>query len=147
VTATASSTSRLFSARVAITYRSRIRARYSRRLALHDRLLLYPDVTQVMHVESALTHFSYEIAPDLEPGTTFYNKQCGQGGFILGSVLRSNTYEHESGTQKGHYQQYRDKLAEPDVNYAKYAEPLWGRSVRHCRRLRVTFSLASIVAA
>jgi hypothetical protein len=83
-------------------------------------------VTAVRHAEDALVHFSYEIAPDLEQGTTFYSKQCGQGGFILGSVLRSNTYEHESGTQKGHYQQYRDKLAEPAVNYGKYAEPLWG---------------------
>jgi hypothetical protein len=83
-------------------------------------------VTEVRHLEDPLVHFSYEIAPDLEAGTTFYGKQCGQGGFILGSVLRSNTYEHESGTQKGHYQQYRDKLADPAVNYAKYAEPLWG---------------------
>ena len=83
-------------------------------------------VTEVKHAEDPLVHFSYEIAPDLEEGTTFYSKQCGQGDFILGSVLRSNTYEHERGTQKGHYQQYRDKLADPAVNYAKYAEPLWG---------------------
>jgi len=83
-------------------------------------------VTAIRHAEDALVHFSYEIAPDLEPGTTFYARQCGQGGFILGSVYRSNGYEHESGTQKGHYQQYRDKLAEPAVNHAKYAEPLWG---------------------
>lgn len=83
-------------------------------------------VTAIRHAEDAAVHFSYEIAPDLEPGTTFYARQCGQGGFILGSVLRTNTYEHESGTQMGHYQQYRDKLAEAAVNYAKYAEPLWG---------------------
>ena len=83
-------------------------------------------VTTVRHTEDPLVHFSYEIAPDLESGTPFYSKQCGQGGFILGSVLRSNAYEHESGTQRGHYQQYRDKLAEPAVNYAKWAEPLWG---------------------
>ena len=83
-------------------------------------------MTEVKHLEDPLVHFSYEIAPDLEQGTTFYSKQCGQGGFILGSVLLSNTYEHESGTQKGHYQQYRDKLADPAVNYAKYAEPQWG---------------------
>ncbi len=83
-------------------------------------------VTEVQHAEDPLVHFSYEIAPDLEQGTTFDSKQCGQGGFILGSVLRSNAYEHESGTQKGHYQQYRDKLADPTVNYAKYAEPRWG---------------------
>jgi hypothetical protein len=79
-------------------------------------------VTWVKHGEDPLVHFSYEIAPDVESGTTFYSKQCGQGGFILGSVLRSNTYEHESGTQKGHYQQYRDRLADPAVNYAIYAE-------------------------
>jgi hypothetical protein len=44
------------------------------------------------------------------------------GGTPLSLAGRTNTYEHESGTQKGHYQQYRDKLAEPAVNYAKYAE-------------------------
>ncbi len=79
-------------------------------------------VTEVKHHNDALAHFSYEISPDLESGTTFYARQCGLGGFILNSVLRSNTYSHESGTVKGHYQQYRDKLAEPAVNYAKYAE-------------------------
>jgi hypothetical protein len=83
-------------------------------------------VTEVKHVEDPLVHFSYEIAPDLESGTTFYSKQCGQGGFILGSVLLANAYEHESGTQKGHYQQYVDKLAEPAVNYAKHGEQRWG---------------------
>jgi hypothetical protein len=83
-------------------------------------------VTQVRHADWPLTYYQFEISPDYERGTTFYSKQCGQGGFILGSVLRANIYEHESGTQKGHYQQYRDKLAEPTVNYAKYAEPLWG---------------------
>jgi len=60
-------------------------------------------VTEVKHLEDPLVHFSYEIARDLEPGTTFYSRQCEQGGFILGPVLRSNTYEHESGMQKGPY--------------------------------------------
>lgn len=83
-------------------------------------------VTQVRHDDWPLTYYQFEISPELEPGTTFYSKQCGQGGFILGAVLRANGYEHKSGTQMGHYQQYRDKLAETAVNYAKYAEPLWG---------------------
>jgi hypothetical protein len=37
-------------------------------------------------------------------------------------VLRANGYEHESGTIKGHYEQYGTELAKPDVNFAKWAE-------------------------
>jgi hypothetical protein len=33
----------------------------------------------------------------------------------------SNAYEHESGTQKGHYLAVPGKLAEPAVKFAKYA--------------------------
>jgi hypothetical protein len=83
-------------------------------------------VTSVQHADWGGTYFKYEIVPDLEPGTQFYNAQCGHSGYISGSILRANGYEHESGTQRGHYQQYRDKLADPAVNFAKYAEPLIG---------------------
>jgi hypothetical protein len=83
-------------------------------------------VTAVSHHDWGGNYYKYEITPHLEPATQFYNAQCGFAGWISGAVLRANGYEHESGTQKGHYQQYRDKLAEPTVNYAKYAEPLVG---------------------
>ncbi len=87
-------------------------------------------VTWVRHHDAPGTRVEYEISPDVEPGTTFYSKQCGAGGFISGAVLRANGYEHESGTIKGHNQQYRSKLAEPAVNFATWAEPrigsVWG---------------------
>ncbi len=51
-------------------------------------------------------------------------------GSILASAEGANGYEHESGTIKGHNQQYRSKLAEPAVNFATWAEPrigsVWG---------------------
>jgi hypothetical protein len=83
-------------------------------------------VTAVYHHDWGGNYYKYEITPHLEEGTQFYNAQCGFAGWISGKVLRANGYEHESGTLKGHYQQYRDKLAEPAVNYAQYAEPRWG---------------------
>jgi hypothetical protein len=79
-------------------------------------------VTMVRHDDVPGTRVEYEISKDMESGMEFYNKQCGLGGFITGAVLRANGYEHESGTTKGHNQQYRSKLAEPAVNYAKWAE-------------------------
>jgi hypothetical protein len=45
--------------------------------------------------------------------TAFFRAQCGnynpqtKTGFISGTVLRSNLFEHEAGTIAGHYQQYR----------------------------------------
>jgi hypothetical protein len=79
-------------------------------------------VSWVQHDVAPNTRIEYEISPDVEQGTVFYSKQCGLGGFITGSVLRTNGYEHESGTIRGHNQQYRSKLAEPAVNFAKWAE-------------------------
>ena len=83
-------------------------------------------MTVVFHADWGGSYFKYEITPHLEQGTQFYNAQCGHSGYISGTVLRANGYEHESGTQKGHYQQYRDKLEDPAVNFAKYAEPRIG---------------------
>lgn len=83
-------------------------------------------VTAVYHHNWSGNYYKYEITPHLEQSTTFYSAQCGFGGWISGAVLRANGYEHESGTLRGHYQQYVDKLADPSVNYGKYAEPLVG---------------------
>jgi hypothetical protein len=83
-------------------------------------------VTVVFHADWGGNYFKYEITPHVEEGREFYNAQCGHSGYISGAVLRANGYEHESGTQRGHYQQYRDKLADPAVNFAKYAEPRIG---------------------
>ena len=72
----------------------------------------------------------YEISPDLEnTSSTFYGAQCGNydpvnrpAGFISGSVLLSNTQQHEFGTVLGHYQQYVAALNDPANNLGFGAE-------------------------
>lgn len=74
--------------------------------------------------------YQYEISPDAEnSSSTFYVAQCGDydpatnpSGFISGAVLLSNVREHESGTVKGHYQQYAAAVTEPQNDLAAGAE-------------------------
>jgi hypothetical protein len=70
-------------------------------------------VTQLLPTSGpSSTRFMWQTAPDLDANTQFFRAQCGNynpqtgAGFIDGPVLRSNVTEHESGTTRGHYQQY-----------------------------------------
>lgn len=76
------------------------------------------------------TRFRWEMVEDVASNSAFFRAQCGNynrqtmTGYIAGSVLRSNITEHESGTIKGHYQQYLASSAIPGNDIGALAEPL-----------------------
>jgi hypothetical protein len=58
------------------------------------------------------TAFDYIVVSDLLSATTFYNAQCGNfsssnaAGFIAGSQLKQNVFDHESGSILSHWTEY-----------------------------------------
>jgi hypothetical protein len=58
------------------------------------------------------TQFQYIVVSDLLSSTTFYNAQCGNysssnsGGYIAGSQLRQNIFDHEQGSVLSHWTEY-----------------------------------------
>jgi hypothetical protein len=71
--------------------------------------------------------YRWQITEELDSTSAqFYRRQCGQSGFISGSVLRSNVVEHESGTASGHYKQFSDALNTGTNNLGAFAEPYLG---------------------
>jgi len=58
------------------------------------------------------TAFNYIVVSDLLSGTTFYNAQCGNfsssnaAGFIAGSQLKQNVFDHEIGSVLSHWTEY-----------------------------------------
>ncbi len=88
-----------------------------------------------------LTHFNGRNGPrrngeggwfssssDLLGGTTFYNAQCGNysssnsGGFIAGSQLKQNVFDHEGGSVFSHWSEYRDAQNNPSNNIGTVLE-------------------------
>jgi hypothetical protein len=60
------------------------------------------------------TKFEYIVVSDVLSTTTFYNAQCGDfsssnsSGFIAGSQLKQNIFNHEQGSTLSHWTEYRD---------------------------------------
>ncbi|HMH13151.1 MAG TPA: hypothetical protein VK578_08595 [Edaphobacter sp.] len=58
------------------------------------------------------TKFNYIVVSDLLSGSTFYNAQCGNysssnpSGFIAGSQLKQNVFDHEGGAVLSHWTEY-----------------------------------------
>jgi hypothetical protein len=84
----------------------------------------------VTDVTDNSSHYWYEISADLEnTASQFYAAQCGNynsqtnTGYIGGSVLLSNTQQHEYGTTLGHYQQYSNAQNDPGNNLGTVGEP------------------------
>lgn len=50
--------------------------------------------------------------------------QCGLYGYIYNYALLSNTREHESGFNRGHYKQYRRAMEDPEINPGTVAEAI-----------------------
>ena len=60
------------------------------------------------------TQVQFIVVSDLLSATTFYNAQCGNysssnsSGFIAGSQLKQNVFDHEQGSVLSHWTEYRD---------------------------------------
>jgi len=60
------------------------------------------------------TQFLYIVVTDLLSATTFYTAQCGtysssdSSGFIAGSQLKQNVFDHEEGSVLSHWTEYRN---------------------------------------
>lgn len=60
------------------------------------------------------TKYEYIVVSDALSATTFYNAQCGDfsssnaAGFIAGSQLKQNIFNHEQGSTLSHWTEYRD---------------------------------------
>lgn len=73
-------------------------------------------VTSVVNnFETYPTQFEFIVVSDLLDSTSiFYTSQCGTysdsnpAGFIAGAQLKQNVFEHEAGSTKSHWTQYRD---------------------------------------
>jgi Big-like domain-containing protein len=75
--------------------------------------------------------YVYVVVPDVEPGEEFYQRQCGTwseanpAGFIAGSTLRQNIYQHEGGAVgRSHYTQFVDALADPSNDLGNAIEAI-----------------------
>lgn len=91
----------------------------------------YQYVTSVSDVNgSQTTQFPFIVVPDLLSSTTFYNKQCGNysstnsSGFIAGSQLKQNVFDHEQGSVLSHWTQYRDAQNNPSNNVGTVLEAM-----------------------
>ncbi len=66
-----------------------------------------PDASQTQP-----TKYEFIVLPDVLSATTFYKAQCGNysssnaSGFIAGSQLSQNIFDHEQGSVLSHYSQY-----------------------------------------
>jgi hypothetical protein len=73
----------------------------------------YEYVTSASDVNgSSPTQFQFIVVTDVLSATTFYNAQCGNfsssnsSGFIAGSQLRQNVFDHEQGPVVSHWTEY-----------------------------------------
>ncbi len=76
------------------------------------------------------TQFPYIVVSDLLSATTFYNAQCGNysssnsAGFIAGSQLKQNVFDHEQGSVMSHWTEYRDAQNNPSNNVGAVLEAM-----------------------
>jgi hypothetical protein len=90
-------------------------------------------VTNASNTDTLPTAFNYIIAGYLDDSNSeFAQQQCGNynptsnTGFISYSQLLSNTYEHESGTVRGHYVQYKTAQDDSSNNVGSAVESQTG---------------------
>jgi hypothetical protein len=79
------------------------------------------------------TKFEYIVVSDLlNNSSTFYTSQCGtfsasnSSGFIAGSQLSLNVFDHEQGSVLSHWTEYRDAQDNPNNNIGSAMEPIIG---------------------
>lgn len=119
----------------------------------------YQYVTSVFDTHgNSPTKFEYIVVTDLlNSASTFYTSQCGDfssgnsGGFIAGSQLKQNVFDHEQGTVLSHWTQYRDAqnnsannigtvleaiIAVPGVPTAMYSQTLTDAGFGAMNRIR-----------
>jgi hypothetical protein len=91
----------------------------------------YRTVDGVELPPDSLPYYVYVLVPDLEPGSEFYQKQCGNwsetnpGGTISGEALRLIAIQHEGGASgRSHYVQFIDALADSNNDLAKAIETI-----------------------
>lgn len=91
----------------------------------------YQYVTSVSNVNgNQATQFPYIVVSDFLTATTFYNKQCGNysssnsGGFVAGSQLKQNVFDHEQGSVLSHWTEYRDAQNNPSNNVGTVLEAI-----------------------
>lgn len=74
------------------------------------------------------TKFEYIVVSDLLSATAFYGAQCGDFsssnlvGFIAGSQLKQNVFDHEQGNILSHWTEYRDAQNDPNNNIGAVLE-------------------------
>lgn len=74
------------------------------------------------------TKFEFIVVSDLLSQTSFYNSQCGDfsssnlAGFIAGSQLKQNVFDHEQGAILSHWTEYRDAQNVPTNNIGSVLE-------------------------
>jgi hypothetical protein len=79
------------------------------------------------------TKFEYIVVSDLlNSASDFYKSQCGtysnsnSGGFIAGSQLSQNVFNHEQGSVLSHWTEYRDAQNDPANNIGVILEQMVG---------------------
>lgn len=79
------------------------------------------------------TKFEYIVVSDLlNSASTFYTSQCGDfsvsnsSGFIAGSQLLQNVFNHEQGSVLSHWTEYRDAQSNPSNNIGAVLEAIIG---------------------
>ncbi len=76
------------------------------------------------------TKYEFIVVSSVLSATTFYNAQCGtystanQAGFIAGSQLKQNIFDHEQGSVFSHWTEYRDAQNNVANNIGTQLEPL-----------------------
>jgi hypothetical protein len=93
----------------------------------------YGYVTSVSNSSgSSPTKFEYIVVSDLLGATQFYTAQCGTfsssntSGFIAGSQLKQNVFDHEQGAVLSHWTEYRDAQNNNSNNIGAVLEPIVG---------------------
>jgi hypothetical protein len=94
----------------------------------------YQYVTSVSNVfGSQPTKFEYIVVSDLlDPTSAFYTAQCGTfsasntSGFVAGSQLNQNVFDHEQGSILSHWTEYRDAQNNSSNNVGTVLEPITG---------------------
>jgi hypothetical protein len=90
----------------------------------------YEYITSVSSASgSQVTKFEYIVVSDLlNSGSSFYTHQCGtysssnHSGFIAGTQLNRNAFDHETGTVLSHWTEYRDAQNDSDNNIGTVLE-------------------------
>ena len=91
---------------------------------------------------SSPTQFQFIVVTDLLSATTFYNAQCGNfsssksAGFIAGSQLKQNVFDHEQGSVFSHWTEYVSAQNSSSNNIGTVLESTTAPLVRRGTRLR-----------